>query len=321
MDLIIYHNNCPDGFCAALIGKKRYPEAQLHPMNHGQENALANLLPLVTGKDILMVDFSLRTRAENIAVFEAAKSFRIFDHHKTAEAELEGLDFAAFDMKRSGAGLTWDELFGKYDDQVYKSDKDIRIGPNRSYTGMPEPNRPWYVDFVEDRDLWTWALPRTKEINAFIMTLPFTETAWRALETMTADQAANLGTGALAHVDHYVREIVNHRQMGAIESDILGISVSGKHERIKLKYSVAVVNAPYLNCSEVGNVLATDYAHIGLSWFERGDGVIQFSLRSNDDIDVSAIAKKYNGGGHRNAAGFQLSREEGHKLIDSILGR
>jgi nanoRNase/pAp phosphatase (c-di-AMP/oligoRNAs hydrolase) len=33
------------------------------------------------------------------------------------------------------------------------------------------------------------------------------------------------------------------------------------------------------------------------------------SLRSNGDYDVSAIAKAFGGGGHRNAAGFQVPVE------------
>lgn len=318
MDTVVFHQNCPDGFCAALIAKRRYPEAKLYPMNHGQDNALETLLPLVTGKDVLMVDFSLRTRAENISLHSAAKSFQIYDHHKTAQAELAGLDFAVFDMARSGSGITWDELFGKYDRHFYHSGHEIRLGPNRTYIGMPEPHRPWWVDFVQDRDLWKFELPESREINSFIMTLPFTETAWRVLESMTAKEAATLGSGALAHVQHYVREVVEHRAMGFMKRNGY-VEIDGKW--CITPYTVAVVNAPYLNISEIGNILATDYADIGMGWFERGDGKIQFSLRSNGDIDVSAIAKLYGGGGHKNAAGFQMSREEGRKFIDSILGR
>lgn len=309
MDLIIYHNNCPDGFCAAIIARKRYPEAAILGLNHGTPGVLETLLPMVAGKDVLMVDFSLRTRAENIKLHEVAKSFRIYDHHKSARAELENLDFAVFDMNRSGAGLTWDELFGVYNLDFYNTGHEIRIGPGRAYIGMPEIQRPWYVDYVQDRDLWKHSLPQTREVNAFIMTLPFTEQAWRVLDLMTPAGASALGAGAVAHVNHYVREIVEHRQMGNLD----GFS----HQN----YTVAVVNAPYLNISEVGNVLATDHADIGMGWFERGDGVLQFSLRSNGDIDVSEIAKLYGGGGHRNASGFQMSISDGRKFIDSVLGR
>ena len=45
-----------------------------------------------------------------------------------------------------------------------------------------------------------------------------------------------------------------------------------------------------------------------MSWFRHRDGNYIYSLRSRADsgIDVSAIAKKYGGGGHKNAAGFKL---------------
>ncbi|MEK7288086.1 MAG: bifunctional oligoribonuclease/PAP phosphatase NrnA [Elusimicrobiota bacterium] len=39
----------------------------------------------------------------------------------------------------------------------------------------------------------------------------------------------------------------------------------------------------------------------------RGDGVISVSLRSRGLVDVSAIAESFGGGGHRNAAGFEIS--------------
>src|SRR5579863_7108519 len=105
--LIISHKSCPDGFCAAFIAKKRYPEAEVLPINHGDP------LPLeqVRGKDVLVLDFSWKRREDNEAVAAAAASIHIFDHHKTSLAACEGLPYTTFDMSRSGAGLTWDYLF------------------------------------------------------------------------------------------------------------------------------------------------------------------------------------------------------------------
>jgi nanoRNase/pAp phosphatase (c-di-AMP/oligoRNAs hydrolase) len=76
--------------------------------------------------------------------------------------------------------------------------------------------------------------------------------------------------------------------------------------------------------SEAGNALVNMGYDIGLAWFENGRGQISFSLRSNkkgSDVDVSAIAKTFGGGGHRNAAGFQIGVKEGRELVDTILGR
>ena len=88
-------------------------------------------------------------------------------------------------------------------------------------------------------------------------------------------------------------------------------------------YRTAVLNIPYAGVSEAGNALVNQGYDIGLAWFERGDGITQFSLRSlkGGDIDVSAIAKEYGGGGHQSAAGFQVSLEKGRILVDLILGR
>ena len=288
MDLIIYHNACPDGWCAAFVASKKYPKATLMPLDHGLEPPYE----AVEGKDVLVVDFSWRTREQNDKMYALAKSFRILDHHKTAQAVLEGAPYAVFDMKRSGAGLAWDYLFGASADV-----KDVPLGS--------EQERPWYVDYVEDRDLWNWKLSHSKEINAYLMTLPHTQAAWSTLDQPSFDEARamQLGVGCLAHVEHYVNEAIKHAQAGSLKG-----------------HKTAVLNVPYLNCSEVGNELAKTH-DVSLTWFERGDGITQFSLRGDGRVDVSEIAKSFNGGGHHNAAGFQLPLLEGRKIVDEILGR
>lgn len=287
MDLIIHHKSCPDGFCAAFIAHKRYPEAIILPMDHGTNPPYAE----VEDKDVLVLDFSWRTREENIRLSKLAKSFRILDHHKTAQTVLDGLDFATFDMNRSGAGITWDEIYGS----------NHRIG-DFQFIGKP---RPWYVNYVEDRDLWRHKLISSEEVNAYIMTLPFTIEAWETLDGMDWIDAARKGEGALAHVRHYVREAVVQAQTGTLDG-----------------HPARIINALYMNISEVAGALAQEAGiDIGIGYFERGDGVMQFSLRSRNDVDVSAIATSFGGGGHKNAAGFQLSVCDGRKLVDKILDR
>ena len=73
-------------------------------------------------------------------------------------------------------------------------------------------------------------------------------------------------------------------------------------------FIVPVVNAPYHYASDTAHELLSVYAYAPFAacWFRRGDGQIQWSLRSEDHrADVSAVAKGLGGGGHRNAAGFQ----------------
>lgn len=291
MDIIVYHGSCPDGWTAAYIAKLKYPEAELMPRDHGLPVPYEQLV----GKDILVVDFSFRKKEENRAVAVAAKSFRILDHHKTAQAELGGEPYAVFDMERSGAGLAWDYLFGR-DATI----SDMTGGQMKPFVFQ---TRPWWVDYVEDRDLWRHKLPHSKEVNAYIMTLPYTIKGWNQLSKLSIERASELGKGALAHVEHYVREAIKHAQFGFLNG-----------------FRTAVLNVPYLNCSEIGNELAKT-VDVSLTYFERGDQITQFSLRSIGDKDVSTIAKSFNGGGHKNAAGFQLPYIKGREIIDTILNR
>lgn len=69
-------------------------------------------------------------------------------------------------------------------------------------------------------------------------------------------------------------------------------------------HKVLCVNATVL-ISEIAGKLA-EGRPFGASYFIDGDGVKRWSLRSRDGgIDVSEIAKRRGGGGHRNASGFE----------------
>ena len=68
-----------------------------------------------------------------------------------------------------------------------------------------------------------------------------------------------------------------------------------------------------LHISELGHVLATQSGTYALIWYVSQDNKVKCSLRSNGDYDVSAIAKAFGGGGHKNAAGFETD-------IDTLMG-
>jgi nanoRNase/pAp phosphatase (c-di-AMP/oligoRNAs hydrolase) len=63
---------------------------------------------------VYMLDISW-DRKTILDLRERAKDLLIIDHHATAEKELGGLDFAIFDMNKSGAVLTWEYFFGRGD--------------------------------------------------------------------------------------------------------------------------------------------------------------------------------------------------------------
>ncbi len=292
-DICIYHGNCDDGFGAAWAIWTRWGnEVAYVPGVYGKP------LPDVAGKNVLFVDFSAK-RAEIDEMAQVAKSILIIDHHKTAEADLEPFKinlcgsarlcpedmagmfrgsakidrppvFAWFDMSQSGAVMAWDFARG-----IEHND--------------PPPNM---LALIQDRDLWRFAFgDRTKQFSAALRTYPMTFEKWDWIAG-NADKLVEEGAGILRSHNANIQKFMADAYMDKIDGHL-----------------VPVVNVPYHYASDMAHALLTRFpgSPFTACWFRRGDGMIQYSLRSEDSrLDVSEIAKKFGGGGHRNAAGYQV---------------
>ncbi len=294
-DLCIYHGNCDDGFGAAWAIWRRWGyEVAYVPGVYGKD-------PVgVEGRNVLMVDFSYK-RPVIDAMAQVAKSIVIIDHHKTAEADLapfifkpgkevdhavraENVDdllgynamsgwppvIAWFDMQQSGARMAWD-----FAHHIPHND--------------PPPN---LISLIEDRDLWRFSYgDRTKRFSAALRTYPMTFETWNEMACRVDDLVAE-GESILRAHNANIQKFI---------ADAYWDYVGG--------YFVPVVNVPYHYASDVAHAMLSQFHEAAFTacWFRRGDGMIQWSLRSEDGrMDVSEIAKKLGGGGHRNAAGFQV---------------
>lgn len=153
------------------------------------------------------------------------------------------------------------------------------------YPGQP---RPLLVDYVEDRDLWAWRLPDSSAVNAFISTLEFDFDVWdQVSNNIGLGEILTAGRAILEKTKKYVAMMKEH----AIRIDFEG-------------YNVPCVTAAPMDISELVGELA-EGEPFAMGWFQRGDGKFQYSLRSKGGVDVSEIAKKHGGGGHRASSGFQ----------------
>jgi oligoribonuclease NrnB/cAMP/cGMP phosphodiesterase (DHH superfamily) len=256
-NLIIYHAACPDGFTAAWAAQLHLPgDCELFPGYYGADP------PDVTDRDVWIVDFSYK-REVLLRLHSEARSLRVLDHHKTAEAELEGLDFCTFDMERSGAGITWDELSGGQ-------------------------KRPWLIDYMEDRDLWRWALPDSKAVAAYVMAHPYDLDTWDELCGSDLSGAVRGGQAVMMKINAYCH---------AMEANVYRRNFGGRE-------NVPIVNAPQVMISDLLHHIAERNDGFAVGWWFRQDGLYQYSLRSIGDFDVSEIATAHGGGGHKNAAGF-----------------
>lgn len=260
--LCIYHKNCMDGFAGAWVVRKALGDTvEFYPGVYQVDP------PDVIGRDVIFVDFSYKRPVMEKLLKDAA-SVIVFDHHRSAILDLDGLPFtdSLFDMDRSGAMLAWNFYF-------------------------PGESPPEFIRYVQDRDLWQWKLPYSKEVSAGMFTYPyeFSSMDWfaepEAIVFLKRDGAA-----------------VYRKQMKDIEELIQ----SNRRSMVIGGVTVPVANIPYLMASEACNIMAQG-VEFAACYSDTAKGRT-FSLRSAEDgMDVSEIAKKYGGGGHFHSAGFMVT--------------
>lgn len=94
--------------------------------------------------------------------------------------------------------------------------------------------------------------------------------------------------------------------MRAQQKDIRQALAGAKRRCVIDGHDVPCANLPYLWASEAGNIMTVGEPFAAV-YHDTKDGKRAFSLRSTDaGEDVSLIAAKFGGGGHRNAAGFSI---------------
>lgn len=257
--ICIYHGNCADGFSGAWVVRKALGEIDFHA------GVYQNPPPDVTGKDVVLVDFSYK-RPVMEEIVSKAKYVLVLDHHKTAQADLDGLPGAdvVFDMERAGSKIAWDYFF-------------------------PGSTPPPLLLHIEDRDLWRFKLPGTREIQANVFSYAYEFPIWDRL--MASDPQELAAEGKAIERKHF-------KDVGELLTVVTRRMVIGGH-------NVPIANLPYTLVSDAAHQLATGEAFAGCYW-DTPKGRV-FGLRSTDDgIDVSEIAKQYGGGGHAHAAGFTI---------------
>lgn len=264
--LVIYHGNCADGFSAAWAIWRKHRDVFEYYPGVYQKEP-----PNVTDRHVYMVDFSYKQPVIE-KMLESAKSITVIDHHKTAEAELLPLFDSKkidgiFDMEKSGAVLAW-EWFHR------------------------EHQPPTLLLHVQDRDLWKFELAGTREIQAVVFSYPYQFEIWDQLVTMCEySREMMIEQGKAIERKHH-KDIAELLKVVTRRMNIGG-------------YNVPVANLPYTFVSDAAGQLAKGEQFAACYW-DTPKGRV-FGLRSDDKgVDVSEIAKKYGGGGHKNSAGFSV---------------
>jgi hypothetical protein len=268
-----FHAGCPDGFGAAFAAWRAWGEAGRYvPRGHEDRvDPRRHEGGLVVFVDIAPANDELRELAY------WAERVVVLDHHATARDRFYAEPDLGFEIARDG--------------HLVHFDLD-HSGAMLSWSHFhPRSDAPALLRYVEDQDLWNWKLPRSEAVNAAIGSYPRDFETWHALAG---------------------REVAD---LAAEGEPIL------RANRIEVERALASAHPVALDCERVEAVNSRDLrAPIGhelakRAAFGRPWGVVyrlqgervDVSIYSIGDLDVSAVAGRYGGGGHRNASGFSVT--------------
>lgn len=278
-NLILYHANCNDGFGAAWAAATsvhlHMEHKELYAISHG-EPVPFHLIDKETDVHILDFSFDVMT---TLNICSAANNVAFLDHHKTAIEKFKGWRLpenciAVLDTTRSGAMLAWD---------YYHDGEEV----------------PVLIQYIQDRDLWTKEMDSCDEFHLNLSTHDKTVEKWNELVMETNTE---IGLYGFLLAGHAIKRYY-HQTIASIIKNCKGIC------RIDEKVGLGV-NCNGMFASDIGHILATESGTFGCTYENLANGDYKVSLRSNGDYDISAIAKSFGGGGHKNAAGFVVRRTD-----------
>lgn len=305
--LVIYHNSCADGFAAAFAAwLKIGDEAEYVPCQYGQDFFAESFLLQFNDREVYVLDFSFPHNVMDV-LFQNAKRVVWLDHHKTAfemwlgrfnkgdrfQDSFEPKYFLLLDDNKSGAHLAWEYFH-------------------------PGTEVPTFIRHIDDYDRWQFKIEGTKAFNKALWSYaPWSFEQWQRMMLYTLRQTydgykhfVREGQAILRAHEQNVQSVVKNATRKCeipfdeeAALDCVEPRLEWNNGGYWMVQGLAANCPPHLQ-SDVGHELANQSGTFGLLWHIDKGNVCRCSLRSNGDYDVSAIAKVFGGGGHRNAAGF-----------------
>lgn len=222
----------------------------------------------LSGRKLYFVDFCYPQEIMDTLVATAA-SVTVLDHHLGNRNVVETMPEYVFDDTRSGATIAWSYFH-------------------------PDTPVPVLLKYVEDGDRYVFKLPDSRAVLAYAYAQQFSFEEWDHLvrefeDDQTRAQLIEKGKIYAEHFAILVEQIANKAVLVSFEG-----------------YECYLAGAADMFTSDVGNRLARLKPPLCLIANLHGD-VLNVSLRSDPSIDVSAIARKYDGNGHPQASAFRLS--------------
>lgn len=331
-NVCFYHAHCTDGFAAAWAVWKyftsRKEEVILRPISYSEEFTAKDVANVMSAS-VYFVDFCPKYK-QLIHIAALAHDVTVLDHHISAERTIDELfkmqrdvdsfkyDLGEdeykvlanmtrskgdtgiqtvncrklispnlhfiFDQNRSGAGLAYD-YFHKY--------------RSAGVSGGNLNPRPAFINLIEDRDLWQFKLKGSKQLHAAL--------GLHGLSLMLFSE--------LSQNDDLVESYIKQGELLVRQNKVYcKKAIQATVRQVQLmpgEPKIPAVNAPHFLASDIGEMMYSEthpHAPYVAVYFIDSSKRLCVSLRSAEvhGTDVSKVAKKFGGGGHKHAAGFNL---------------
>ena len=289
-DLIISHVADIDGVSPIILMKlcKLKFDYELKDIDEIEEymNDLLNT-DLSIYNNIYITDLTVpESIYEKINNSSYKNKFKVFDHHKTHLFATK-FDYVTIDINECGT-----TLFYKYLKTKFKFKKNVDE----------------YTDHVKNLDIWLWQ--EKNDILAKELGDLFTI---YGKEKYIEEMYLKLKKGKKFNLDKFENKLLEIEQ-DRIDRYILKC----EKDMIVIKYNG--LKSGLIFCekykSEVGNRLSVNHPELDFITMINLSGGISF--RTDKDIDLTVIAEKLNGGGHKKACGAPIEESTKIELIKNI---
>ncbi len=278
--ICIYHSIDLDGWASAAIVLKKYPEVKLFGYDYGQK-----VPNIPEDTEIILTDISFPME-EMKKLKSKFKKVIWIDHHISAIKKFQ----KTFTKEESSEFIT---EFPKTNELISACELTWRYL-------YPDIEKPDSIELLGSYDSF-----RHKEAN----------------QKFTEDETMNYQYGARSKASSpescydviFKDDIHDIMADGKIIFNYLKIEARNAYEKLSFPMMIGgkkfiAVNADRLNFKTFGIDYHAD-GYDGQACFRFQDKIWKFSIyNENGKIDCSEIAKKYGGGGHNGAAGFQLKK-------------
>ena len=271
-----YHAGCPDGFGAVWSVRRAWgDDGRYIGRSHDDP------LPFDELEDKLVVFVDIAVDNQQLCrLSEVASHIILLDHHVSAQLRYQSDLETVNRLEAEGHEIYFD-----------LDHSGAVLAWNYFHPDEPTPE---LLDYVEDQDLWSWKLSGSEQVNAAIASYPREFDAWDILAERSSEDLIREGEPIVRSNKMEVRRAVQKTQPMRIGEKRL-----------------EAVNATS-NRSAIGHELAKRTA-FGAAWgcvYRISGDKVHATLYSIGDLDVSQVASRLGGGGHRNAAGFTVGLEE-----------